>query len=96
MGASFAPTSRGGVSLCNTGRMCRYDKPLAGVWHRWKCAKYDRGFKCNGFDLANGEGPGKSPSELGIAMNTASQAPPKWRPSLLAAILSLELAGWMV
>ena len=39
--------------------MRRFDKPAAGgVWHRWKCAKYDRGFICNGFDVENGKDPG--------------------------------------
>ena len=32
---------------------------MAGsVGNRWGCAKYDRGFKCKEFDVANGEGPG--------------------------------------
>ena len=39
--------------------MRRFDKPAAGgVWHRWKCAKYDRGFKRKGFDVASGKAPG--------------------------------------
>ena len=59
MEASFAPTSRGGASLCHAGRQRRYDKPAeGGLGNRWKCAKYDRGFKCKGFDLANGKEPG--------------------------------------
>ena len=39
--------------------MRRYDKPAeGGVGHRWKCAKYDRWFKCDGFDVTNGKDPG--------------------------------------
>ena len=86
MEASFAPTSRGGAILCHAGRMRRYDKPLAGLGHRWKCAKYDRAFKRKGFDVTNGEELGAVVLRTGVMMNTASQKPPKWTPRRFAAM----------
>ena len=65
MEATFAPTSRGGLKICLGGHIYRYQKSLAGDLSRWKCGNSDRDFRCAGFAVTRGRGPGCDVVNLG-------------------------------
>ena len=65
MVAEFVRTSRGGEKLCHAGRMYRSQKNLANGHMRRKCAKADKGFKCGGDAVTDGNADGASVIRFG-------------------------------